>query len=193
MRLFRTALFPAVAISALASLAMSGTAAAQTDSTVKTDSTKLMVNMDQGLRGRETFNKTCLECHTKTDVTGADFKIKWSTRPVWELYDVIKTTMPDDKPGSLTPDQYIDVVSYLLRINGAAFGGQPLVAADTAGLKKAKIEITVPSPNADSTQSAIRVKSSESRTSQQLSSRTISTPARVGITHLFTRQASNKH
>lgn len=177
-------MIPAVALSAaLASLAMASQAAAQVDSTVKTDSSKLAIDMDQGLRGREVFTKTCVECHTKTDVTGQDFKIKWHTRAVFDLLDVIRTTMPDDKPGSLTPEQYVDVVAYLLRINGASFGGAVLVASDTAGLKKWKMDIAVPSPNVDSAKAG-----GAARTGANLSS----TPARIGINHLFTRQA-NKH
>lgn len=188
MRLFRSALFPAVCISAaFASLAVASQAAAQVDSTVKTDSSKLAINMEQGLRGREVFTKTCVECHTKTDVTGQDFKIKWHTRPVYDLLDVIRTTMPDDKPGSLTPDQYVDVVAYLLRINGAAFGGPALVATDTAGLKKWKMDILVPSPNVDSAKAG-----SVRQSSAKFSATPSSTPARIGINHLFTRQA-NKH
>lgn len=173
MRLFRSALNPAsasvsttapgtvskstpaplLATVVLAALfvAQAGRAGAQVDSTVKTDSSaKTIVNQEQAVRGMTVFTKTCVECHTKTDVTGADFKIKWNGRPVYDLFDVIRTTMPDDKPGSMTQDQYVDVVSYLLRINGASAGGAALVATDTAGLKKAKMEIVVPSPNIDS-------------------------------------------
>lgn len=182
MRLFRSVMIPAVALSAaFAALALASQASAQVDSTVKTDSSKLAINMDQGLRGREAFTKTCVECHTKSDVTGQDFKLKWHTRSVFDLLDVIRTTMPDDKPGSLTPDQYVDIVAYLLRINGAAFGGAALVATDTAGLKKWKMDIAVPSPNVDSARAG---------GSSQTGANSSSTPARIGINHLFTRQAN---
>jgi|GEM_PF-1107821 len=183
MRLFRTALFPALFISAVVvSLAFAGQAQAQVDTTIKTDSTaNLSIDMEQGLRGREVFTKTCLECHTKSDISGQDFKIKWHTRPVFDLLDVIRTTMPDDKPGSLTPEQYIDVVAYLLRMNGAAFGGAVLVASDTASLRKWKMEIAVPSPNLDSAKAAA---------ARQAGAKWNSTSSRVGINHLFTRQAN---
>ncbi|MEO7361574.1 MAG: cytochrome c [Gemmatimonadaceae bacterium] len=149
MRLIRSVLYPAVAC--VLSVAAISPAQAQVDSVTKADNAvKLMVNMDQAVRGMEVFKKTCLECHTNSDVTGADFKIKWNTRPVYDLFDVIRTTMPDDKPGTLTPDQYIDVVAYLARLNGAGSGGAPLVATDTAGLKKAVMEIQVPPPMLDS-------------------------------------------
>lgn len=149
MQLIRS-VFYSVAVTAL-SVAGASLAEAQVDSSVKVDSTsKLTVAQDQAVRGMTVFTKTCVECHTKSDVTGPDFKIKWNGRPVWDLFDVIRTTMPDDNPGTMTQDQYIDVVAYLVRINGAAAGGAALAPGDTAGLKKAKMEIQVPSPNIDS-------------------------------------------
>lgn len=190
MRLIRSVLYPAVAC--VLSVAAASRVDAQVDSTVKTDSSaKLIVNMDQAVRGMDVFKKTCVECHTKSDVSGNDFKLKWNGRPVWDLYDVIHTTMPDDKPGSLTPEQYIDVVAYLVRLNGAANGGTALVATDTAGLKKAKLEIQVPSPMIDSARTNIaRASSSPANVTRQaiLSS----TQPRFGINHLFSRQ-STKH
>lgn len=151
---------------------------AQVDST-KTDSTaKTIVDQEQAVRGMSVFTKTCVECHTKTDVTGTDFKIKWHGRPVYDLFDVIRTTMPDDKPGSMPQEQYIDVIAYLLRINGASAGGAALVSTDTAGLKKARIDIQVPSPNIDS----VKVDGIS------LGGVRTSTPPQIGITHLFLRQ-----
>ncbi|MEP6780575.1 MAG: cytochrome c [Gemmatimonadaceae bacterium] len=131
-------------LSALA-LTISTKAHAQGDSVVATT-----VNDAQMKRGFTVFNKVCLECHTKSDITGADFKIKWSTRSVFELYDVIHTTMPDNAPGTLSVDQYLDVVTYLLRVNGAPGSGTVIAAGDSLNLKKMKIEIVVPAPSIDS-------------------------------------------
>ena len=185
MQRIRSVLYSASATAVAIALCVAtpSMAAAQVDSTVKTDSSKTIVNQEQAVRGMMVFTKTCVECHTKTDVTGADFKIKWHGRPVYDLFDVIHTTMPDDKPGSLTPEQYIDVVAYLVRINGAAAGGAVLVASDTAALKKAKMEILVPSPNIDSVKvdgislGGVRSGASIGSTAQY-----------IGINHLFLRQ-----
>ena len=189
----RSVLYPAVVV-ALSAVTASF-AGAQVDSTVKTDSTaKLTVNQDQAVRGMMVFTKTCVECHTKPDVTGPDFKVKWNGRPVWELFDVIHTTMPDDKPGSLTVDQYIDVVTYLVRINGAASGGAALSPTDTAGLKKAKLEIQVPSPNIDSVKvDGISLGGTRSNFSAILNSK--ATQPHIGISHLFVKlpQPAVKH
>jgi hypothetical protein len=141
------------------------------------DSTKVKIDQAQAVRGLTSFNKNCVECHTKADITGADFKIKWDGRPVWDLFDVIHTTMPDDKPGTLPIEDYIDVVAYLVRINGAQQGGVAFVPTDTAGLKKLKMEITVPAPFVDS----VKVDGASL-------GGTRSTQQQIGINHLFTRQ-----
>lgn len=129
-----------------ASLALSAGVQAQTADSLP----KATVSDEQMLRGQTVFTKVCLECHTKTDVTGPDFKLKWHTRPVFDLFESIRTTMPDNAPGTLTRDEYIDVVTYLLRLNGAPPGGMPISHADTSGMRKIRMEITVPPPNIDS-------------------------------------------
>lgn len=188
MQRIRSVLYPVFTgalASALVVALSAGTASrleAQVDS-ARTDSTaKTIINQEQAVRGMSVFTKTCVECHTKTDVTGADFKIKWHGRPAYDLFEVIRTTMPDDKPGSLTQDQYVDVVAYLLRINGAAAGGAALVSTDTAGLKKAKMEIMVPSPNIDS----VKV-DGISLGGVRSGAPSGSTSPYIGINHLFLR------
>ena len=91
-----------------------------------------------------------MECHTKSDITGADFKLKWNGRPAADLFHLIHTTMPDNAPGTLTLDQYLDVTSYLLRLNGAPGGGTGFLATDTLALKKLRMDIVVPAPSIDS-------------------------------------------
>ena len=190
MQHIRSVLYP-VSASALAnavvavalSIAAASRLEAQVDSTKADSTAKTIVSQEQAVRGMSVFTKTCVECHTKTDVTGADFKIKWHGRAVYDLFDVIRTTMPDDKPGSMPPDQYIDVIAYLLRINGASSGGAVLVATDTAALKKAKIEIQVPSPNIDS----VKV-DGISLGGVRSGAPSVSTPPYIGINHLFLRQ-----
>jgi mono/diheme cytochrome c family protein len=142
MRVSRFVLFP---FAACALTIASSVQAQAVDSLVKTT-----LSDDQIGRGQTVFTKVCAECHTKTDMSGPDFKLKWHTRPVFDLFEVIRTTMPDNGPGTLAREQYIDVTAYLLRLNGAPTGGMPIVDADTAGMRKLRIDITVPAPNVDS-------------------------------------------
>lgn len=81
----------------------------------------------QADRGRGTFRGGCTECHASGDFADADFRFKWSRRTVGSLYALIQTQMPETAPGSLTPDETVELVSYILRMNGFEPGIEELV------------------------------------------------------------------
>lgn len=81
---------------------------------------------DQADRGRRVFQDRCSECHYSSEMRGTQFQFEWERRTVGDLYEHLVETMPEDDPGSLTPDQYLEVVSYILRLNGFPSGGQEL-------------------------------------------------------------------
>ncbi|MDT8369465.1 MAG: hypothetical protein RQ745_09685 [Longimicrobiales bacterium] len=93
----------------------------------------------QAERGRAVFGGVCSECHDTREFRGADFLFEWEGSSVGRLYRVITRTMPDDDPGSLTATQYLDVVSYILSLNGFPAGEVELVA-DEAYLNALTIE-----------------------------------------------------
>lgn len=72
---------------------------------------------EQAQRGRGVFRETCLECHYSSEFRNSTFKFQWRRRSVWDLYREIVRTMPEDKPGALADQQYIDVVAYILELN----------------------------------------------------------------------------
>jgi mono/diheme cytochrome c family protein len=90
---------------------------------------------EQAARGGEVFSGVCLECHARKDVSDAEFKGKWRGQPVFALLDRISSTMPESNPGSLSRKQYLDVVSYIAKLNGLAAGTVEL-PDDEAALKK---------------------------------------------------------
>jgi hypothetical protein len=47
--------------------------------------------------------------------------------------------MPKNEPGSLTPQEYVDVVAYLLRMNNLPTGSGDL-STDVAQLRRIRIE-----------------------------------------------------
>lgn len=71
----------------------------------------------QAARGKEVFTAVCSECHEVEDLTNADFHENWDGTTLYELFDNIRRTMPDENPGTLTPQQYVDVTAYLLQLN----------------------------------------------------------------------------
>ncbi len=71
----------------------------------------------QALRGAEVIEDVCRECHDDEEFVGA-FIRSWAGASVAALYDDIYSLMPEDQPGSLPPQQYADVIAYILQLNG---------------------------------------------------------------------------
>ncbi len=108
------------------------------------DSAKLYTE-EQATEGATVWTNTCAGCHESKDVTSADFRTKWVGRSLFELYEQIRTTMPDDAPGTLTPDQYLHSVAYILKLNGLPAGDTKLVS-DSATMSTLKFELPAPPP-----------------------------------------------
>jgi hypothetical protein len=83
---------------------------------------------DQAERGRASFRAICSECHFSSEFRGTQFQFEWRRRTVWDFYREISRTMPEDAPGSLEPQQYVDIISYVLRANGFSAGDRELTA-----------------------------------------------------------------
>jgi mono/diheme cytochrome c family protein len=94
----------------------------------------------QAADGLAVFTKTCSECHETKDVTGPDFRTKWKGRPVFALFEQIRTTMPDGNPGTLTREQYLSAVAYILKLNGLPAGPTPL-ASDSVALSAITLDL----------------------------------------------------
>src|SRR5688572_1277983 len=79
----------------------------------------------QSKRGEKVYAETCASCHTD-DLTGSqivpslvgeDFLTKWNGAMAGDLFELIRTTMPQDKPESLTPAQVSDVIALIFNKN----------------------------------------------------------------------------
>lgn len=97
---------------------------------------------DQPGRGQAVFQRVCAACHATVQFTSPGFKSGWNGRTVYELYDQIRTTMPQDNPGRLRREQYAEVVAYLLKLNG-----QPPaeLSTDTTELRAIQIQLATDS------------------------------------------------
>ena len=95
----------------------------------------------QAKRGQKVYFSECLRCHTGDRFVGPQFTTVWKTRRVYDLYDIVASTMPQDAPGNLSPDQYVDVVAFMLQVNGAKPGTSKLTN-DSESLKKMRIGLT---------------------------------------------------
>jgi len=95
---------------------------------------------EQAVRGQEIYQATCARCHPPGHLDGEAFEVGWNERRVFDLYSLLTNTMPQDKPGSLSDEQYIDVIAYLLQRNHVPASSVAL-RADTAALRDARIDV----------------------------------------------------
>ena len=80
----------------------------------------------QARKGAGAYNKYCSACHAPAGHSGEAFQSTWDGRTAFELFDYLRTTMPDDDPGRLSRGQYTDIVAYLLQLNGMPAGPRRL-------------------------------------------------------------------
>jgi mono/diheme cytochrome c family protein len=85
----------------------------------------------QANRGRDQFRSMCAECHTVPEFSDNAFKLKWSRRSLGDLYTFIHQNMPDSAPGILTPQQAVDLTSYILSLNAVPAGSAQLAPDET--------------------------------------------------------------
>ena len=99
----------------------------------------------QADRGRVTYAGMCHSCHTPASHTGATFAKLWVGRTLADLFGYMSVQMPKNDPGSLSPDQYADVMAYLLKMNKLPAGKSEL-PADSAALAMIRIETMKKAP-----------------------------------------------
>jgi mono/diheme cytochrome c family protein len=87
---------------------------------------------DQATRGKSAFDVNCASCHLPSDHTGDQFRMDWFGRNVYDLFKVLKTTMPEDNIGGLSDDDYTRVIAYILKLNGFPAGKDSLPSDSTA-------------------------------------------------------------
>ena len=127
-------------LSLAAPLLIAGVAPAQsTDSTAGKSVWQGVYTEEQATRGDTEHQNNCSSCHGTEKYSGDAFTKNWVGRTVFDLFDQIKTTMPDDNPGGLSAQQYKDVVAYILKTNGFPAGTDSL-PSDPEAMRLLKID-----------------------------------------------------
>jgi mono/diheme cytochrome c family protein len=93
----------------------------------------------QAVRGEKAYRINCGSCHAPTAYTGASFLQLWVGRSAYDMVSLLRQTMPNDEPGRLTKQQYVDIVAYLFKLNGYPAGARSLPTAD-ADLRRVAID-----------------------------------------------------
>jgi len=130
------------ALCLIASLTFAAAASAQDTATaaaVERPTSSGVYSAKQVERGEGVYMTSCQSCHTKTEYTGEKFKSAWVSKTAFDVFNQIRTEMPEDNPGSLERQQYIDVVAYIFSLNAYPAGENDL-PSDDDGLKKIKID-----------------------------------------------------
>ena len=120
-------------------IAVASARAQTTDSTAGKSVWLGVYTEEQATRGDTEHQNNCSSCHGTEKYTGEAFAKNWLGRTVFDLFDQIKTTMPDDNPGGLSVQQYKDVVAYILKANGIPAGTDSL-PGDPEAMRLLKID-----------------------------------------------------
>ena len=87
---------------------------------------------EQADRGVALYKTKCASCHAPNRFTDDLFYTSFAGKPMWEMFDVISDSMPEDDPGGMKPEEYADVIAYLLRLNGFPTGQTDLPSSKDA-------------------------------------------------------------
>lgn len=87
----------------------------------------------QAQDGARVYAVRCAMCHGarlqgSVEIPGLTgrFVVNWAGRPIGDLYSYVSTAMPQQAPGSLTPEDNVKLLAFLLERNGAPSGSAAL-------------------------------------------------------------------
>jgi hypothetical protein len=71
------------------------------------------------------------------------FRTTWNERSVGEFFDRIRDTMPQNEPGTLSAQQTVEIIAYILSANNLP-SGEVALAQDVETLKQIKLDAGQP-------------------------------------------------
>jgi mono/diheme cytochrome c family protein len=106
---------------------------------------------DQATRGQTLYNKECAACHGPAlsggeeapALSGGAFTANWNGLTVGDLFERVRVSMPEGRPGTLSRQQNADILAYILSGNQFPAGNGELVK-ETELLKQIKFEAVKP-------------------------------------------------
>jgi mono/diheme cytochrome c family protein len=106
---------------------------------------------EQAQRGQALYKEVCAPCHgdmleggeSAPPLAGGEFLSNWNTLTVGDLFDRTRSTMPQNKPGSLNREANAGIMAYLLSANQFPAGKEALPQS-SENLKEIRIEAVKP-------------------------------------------------
>ena len=92
---------------------------------------------EQAERGGGFYAKQCASCHGEglmgqdqsPALVGPAFLANWNGKNLNAFFTRIQTTMPEDAPGTLSENEALDVIAYVVQTNGFPAGEKALPPA----------------------------------------------------------------
>lgn len=108
---------------------------------------------EQAQRGQEVYGGPCGWCHGRRldgaaddpdmrsapPIARAKFLRRWEQQSLGSLYAFVRATMPENSPGAMTDQEYVDLIAYMLSVSGAPAGDREL-PPDPEALATIRIE-----------------------------------------------------
>lgn len=106
---------------------------------------------EQAKRGEPLYAKECASCHgpemhggeMAPGLSGGEFSANWSGLSLGDLFERMRISMPQNKPGSLSRQQNADILAFMLSKNNIPKGSTEL-PTETEALKAIGYEATKP-------------------------------------------------
>jgi mono/diheme cytochrome c family protein len=84
---------------------------------------------EQAARGAALYTQHCGACHAPTltgaeapALTGIEFNSNWNMLTLGDLFERIRTSMPQDDPDKLTAQQKVDILAHMLSVGNFPAG-----------------------------------------------------------------------
>jgi S-disulfanyl-L-cysteine oxidoreductase SoxD len=113
----------------------------------------LSFTQEQVANGHAEYTTSCVDCHGPNlddgefggpPLKGDAFRAKWFGHPVSALLGFTHSAMPPDAPGRLPMGTYVEIIAYLLSVNGISPG-----ASELPSDMNLLTQIRIPAPGQD--------------------------------------------
>jgi hypothetical protein len=83
--------------------------------------------VQQARRGESSFYAQCVDCHDIAEFSGPEAVFqKERGNSIWPIFDFMWSEMPEDRPAWLEPNEYADILAFLLSEFGMPAGNAEL-------------------------------------------------------------------
>lgn len=108
---------------------------------------------EQAKRGQALYATHCVKCHLASlggaeaapPLVGGTFAATWEGTALADLFERMRSSMPEETPGSLSRQQNADLLAYMLKVGGFPAGPTPL-SAEAPALAEIRYDTYRPAP-----------------------------------------------